>query len=267
MTKTLVLAFVQGITEFIPISSSGHLALCNRLFPPAESDFFLMVFLHGGTLASVFLYFRRDIALLARAVFRKNPPGADPPMIGPLSARAYLLAIGLGTLPVVMLGLPLKRWAENTFHSLPALSITFLLTAAWLALPGLFARGKSARAPGPARALLIGLAQATALFPGISRSGSTIATGLLSGVSRAEAFRFSFLLSLPAVTAAFIWESLTVSGPLPGAAALAAGTVVSFLVGLGALHLLRKTVVSGRLYLFSVYLALLSLAIIFTGGR
>lgn len=263
MIKTLILAFVQGVTEFIPVSSSGHLALLGRFFTPEPTDFSLMVFLHGGSLLSVLVFFRHDLrALFSDILGKSKHRPADRKIFSGagLGARKYLAAILLGTLPVALLALPLRSRASEAFVNPSTVGAIMLVTAAWLALPSLLPTGRKRLVPG--RALLIGCAQAVALFPGISRSGSTIATGLFCGLSREEAFRFSFLLSLPAVGAAFAWETFEMARgqALPGAAHLAAGTLVSFLAGLAALHLLRKTVISGRLTFFSIYLVIVGLS-------
>ena len=255
MAKVIILALVQGLTEFLPISSSGHLALVNHFFSPTADGFFLAVFLHGGTLLSTLVFFQKDIFKLVRGLFKPETDGAS---------RYYLSAIAIGTLPVIFFGLFLEKWAEKTFVSLPLLTITFLFTGLILALASL-KKSESLSALNLPRAFGIGLAQLVAILPGISRSGTTISAGLMSGLSRPEAFRFSFLLSLPAVLAAFIIElyrGMKLGVAVPGAI-LAAGFCISFFSGLLALFSLRRIVISGRLIWFSFYLLALGIILNF----
>ena len=306
---------VQGLAEFLPISSSGHLALINHFFPRTPADFFLVVFLHGGTLLATIIYFWPDIVQLFIGLRLQSEKGRE--------SRRYLTAIIVGSVPVGILGLFLEKWAENIFISLPLLAVMFLITGLALAIASLKSpsrpslpqreitqpiplphgtgaltvesvRGglgeggsaltsdilplcaKGALASGEEgvckvgvinlfRAFIIGCAQAVALLPGISRSGSTISAGLISGLSRQEAFRFSFLLSLPVVAGAFIIEGaktlkVGIAVPLPQ---IAIGFMLSFVSGLLALYLLRRLVLAGRLVWFSVYLLVLGLVTVF----
>ncbi len=262
MFRILILSLVQGLAEFLPVSSSGHLALISHFFSGTPDDFFLTVFLHGGTLLATIIYFRADIVqLIAGLRFRSGKSAAS---------RRYLAAIIVGSIPVCVLGLFLEKWAENVFISLPLLAVMFLITGLALAIASL---KRSSPRPLPIgerlgeggvhlfRAFIIGCAQLAAVLPGISRSGSTISAGLVSGLPRQEAFRFSFLLSLPAVTGAFLIEGIKalkvgIALPLPQ---LVVGFALSFALGLLALHLLKRLVLTGRLVWFSVYLLILGL--------
>jgi len=253
--KILILALVQGLTEFFPVSSSGHLSLINHFFPKTPADFFLAVFLHGGTLLATIIYFWPDIVQIFIGLRLQSEKGTE--------SRRYLTAIIVGSIPVGILGLFLEKWAENVFISLPLLAVMFLITGLVLAIASLKSEGKN-RLQLP-RAFGIGCAQLVAILPGISRSGSTISAGLISGLSRQEAFRFSFLLSLPAVAGAFLIEGVKalkagIAVPLPQ---IAIGFMLSFGAGLLALHLVRRLVMAGRLVWFSVYLLVLGLVIVF----
>lgn len=266
----------------MPISSSGHLALINHFFPRTPDDFFLAVFLHGGTLLATIIYFWPDIVRIFTGLRLQSKKGTEN--------RRYLAAIIVGSIPVGILGLFLGKWAENIFISLPLLSVMFLITGLALAIaslkspprPSLPQRETTQPIPLPSgerngegvsgkgslnlfRAFGIGCAQLVAVLPGISRSGSTISAGLISGLSRQEAFRFSFLLSLPAVAGAFAIEGVKglragIAIPLPQ---IAIGFILSFGAGLLALHLLRRLVLAGRLVWFSVYLLVLGLVTVF----
>jgi len=253
--KILILALVQSLTEFFPVSSSGHLSLINHFFPKTPADFFLAVFLHGGTLLATIIYFRSDIVQIFIGLRLQSEKGTE--------SRRYLTAIIVGSIPVGILGLFLEKWAENVFISLPLLAVMFLITGLVLAIVSLRNEGKNTlKLP---RAFGIGCAQLVAVLPGISRSGSTISAGLIFGLSRQEAFRFSFLLSLPAVFGAFMIEGAKalkagIAVPLPQ---IALGFLLSFVFGLLTLHLLRRLVLAGRLVWFSVYLLVLGLVIVF----
>jgi len=249
--KILILALVQGLTEFLPVSSSGHLALISYFFPKTPDEFYLAVFLHGGTLLATIIYFWPDIVRIFAGLRLQSEEG--------IKSRRYLTAIVVGSIPVAIFGLFLKKWAESIFTSLPLLAVMFLITGLVLAIASLKSDGKGKlKLPG---AFGIGCAQLIAVLPGISRSGSTISAGLISGLSRQEAFRLSFLLSLPAVAGAFMVEGaealkIGIAVPLPQ---LVIGFVLSFGAGLLALHLLRRMVLAGRLAWFSVYLLVLGL--------
>ncbi|MCX5642786.1 MAG: undecaprenyl-diphosphate phosphatase [Candidatus Omnitrophica bacterium] len=275
MFKIIILALVQGIAEFLPISSSGHLSLVNHFFPSTPENFFLAVFLHGGTLLATIIYFRSDIARLFAGFRFRSEKGPE--------SRRYLAAIIAGSIPVGILGLFLEEQAERIFVSPPLLAVMFLITGLALAIASLprcrsslplpegcksasggERLGEGEKGKGSlnfSRAFGIGCAQLAAVLPGISRSGSTISAGLISGLSRQEAFRFSFLLSLPAVAGAFLIEGVKglkagISIPVPE---MALGFTLSFGAGFLALHLLRRLVLAGRLVWFSIYLLILGL--------
>ena len=278
MFKIIILALVQGLAEFLPVSSSGHLALISHFFSGTPDDFFLMVFLHGGTLLATIIYFRTDIVQLFAGLRFRSGKSTE--------SRRYLAAIIVGSIPVGILGLFLGKWAESIFISLPLLAVMFLITGLALAVASL---KRPSPCPLPSgervatfiplpvgerlgegevnlfRAFIIGCAQLAAVLPGISRSGSTISAGFISGISRQEAFRFSFLLSLPAVTGAFLIEGikvLKVGTALPWPQVVI-GFMLSFGAGLLALCLLRRLVLTGRLAWFSVYLLIVGFFIAF----
>lgn len=195
LAALLVLAVVQGITEFLPVSSDGHLVLVQNWLASGHGSLAMDVALHLGTLAAVLVVYRRD--LLAMLVRLRAGDLAEP-------AR-----IVLATLPATVVGLGLKDWIEGLFTSSRAAALGLFVTSAFLLL-GERARRRAADRPGRPldwrEALWMGTAQALAPLPGVSRSGTTISTALMRGVGAAEAARFSFLMSIPAVAGAVLLE-------------------------------------------------------------
>ncbi|RMG97890.1 MAG: undecaprenyl-diphosphate phosphatase [Deltaproteobacteria bacterium] len=242
--QALVLGAVQGATEFLPVSSSGHLALAARLFgiDPAAGGHLLSVVVHGGTLAAVLVAYRRDVARLIRG------------LAGARDGRRELAMLVVGTLPLVLALVPGVRDAvvalEGNVRAVgAALVVTALLLASTRWAP-------PRNAPVSAvRALAIGVAQLGAIVPGVSRSGSTIATGLWLGLAPDDAARFSFLLSIPAILGAQIVEAahLAEGPPLP-TSTLALAFVASFVVGFACLTWLLAIARRGRLWVFVPYL-------------
>lgn len=253
-----LLALVQGLTEFLPISSSGHLVLARTLLGvEVPNALALDIALHAGTLVAVIAVYRRDVLGLLGATLRL--PGAWRSGRALEPAERLLLAVGVATLPTAVIGLALKDWIAAHCESVLPVGVALLVSSLWLTLGG--RRGGGERVEVSLRhALLIGLAQTVALFPGASRSGWTIAAGLLLGLRPELAARFSFLLSLPAVGGAVLLEGRKVldgsapvglsTGALVLAVAIAA--VSGLLAWRGLLLVLRR----GSLAWFGAYCAL-----------
>jgi len=250
--QIILLAVVQGLTEFLPISSSGHLVIVQEIFEqaghPLPQRLTVDVVLHLGTLLSILVFFRRRIA----ALFFQ-----DRRVIGLLLA---------GSVPAGAAGLLLKEQFEAAFDSPLLVGCMLLGTGALL----LWARRQppgiaSCRELGYVRAVVIGLFQALAILPGISRSGSTITAGIVVGLRRDEAAVFSFLLAIPAIAGAGLVDFLHYSkssGDSTPVLVLLVGAAVSFLVGLLALWLLIRWLRRGRLHLFAGWVILLGTAVI-----
>ncbi len=226
----LVLGLVQGVSEFLPISSDGHLVLTQELLGFQGARLAVDVALHLGTLVAVLVVFRRDLAGLVRQVLRGD------------WSETGLLA--LGTLPAAVVGLGLKHWIESLFESGVAAAAGLLVTAGFLWVGERARQRQSRAADTPVRALdwrdalWIGVFQSFAILPGVSRSGTTIATALVRGVEAGAAARFSFLLSIPAVAGAVLLEvpGLVGAGGFGWELALAVGA--TFVVGVLALRTL-----------------------------
>lgn len=203
-----LMGLLQGITEFLPVSSSGHLSLFQNFFGGKEPDNLFNVLLHFATLITVCLVYRRDIADMileffrgVKALFSKGGEAQTPP-----PARRLVFLLILGTLPLFVI-LPIKSKIEALGASTLFIGCALLVTGVILFASDRFARGKkTARTMTVADALLVGCAQALAVVPGLSRSGTTISAGMARGLDRPFAVRYSFLLSLPAVLGATILE-------------------------------------------------------------
>jgi undecaprenyl-diphosphatase len=268
----LILGVTQGITEFLPVSSSGHLVLFQRIFKISEPALLFDTLVHGGTLIAVFAVLRRDIWEILKRPFQ------------PLTAWLVI-----ATLPAVVIALLFKDAIEAAFESGAFLGFAFLITSALLLLAELLSRRPDRResAGGPANkleafykrrkkgnmnwldALIIGLLQGVAIIPGISRSGSTLSGALFRKLNRDFAARFSFLLSIPAILGALVLQLIKGAGPEAaggaaggiGAAALIAGTLSAALVGFFSIRLMLKIVRERSLVGFSIYTAILGLLV------
>ncbi|MEJ2733370.1 MAG: undecaprenyl-diphosphate phosphatase [Anaerolineae bacterium] len=263
--QALVLGLVQGATEFIPVSSSGHLVLVPWLldWPAPSLAFDTMV--HWGTLVAVGAYFWRTWRLVIGAWLRAlvRWDWRDP-----LARLGWLLIIG--TIPAAAVGYFLEEWFTELFSRPAWVSLFLVGTAGLLALSEWL--GSQSYAAGGVRrlenlrwphVLLIGLAQAAAIAPGISRSGTTMAMGLSGGVQRSDAARFSFLLSGPIIVVAGLSQLLDLAStpnPLAQVPVLAVGFVAAAVMGYLCIGGLLRYLQRGRLYPFAIYCACLGIA-------
>lgn len=242
----LALAVLQGVTEFLPVSSSGHLALGQLVLGVGEGSLVEDVVLHAGTLVAVVVFYRQDLLALVRGLF-------DRSVVDGLDARRYVALVVLGNVPAAIVGIGFRDTIEGLFDSPWAVLGAMAVTGVMLALT------RRLR-PGVARltalgALAIGCAQALAILPGASRSGWTIATALALGLSPSSAARFSFLLSIPAIGGATVLQLSDVGDVQSPVSALVSGFVVAALVGMLCLRWLVALVRRMELYRFAVYLA------------
>lgn len=253
----IALGALQGLTEFLPVSSSGHLVVARAVLGLRAPGATLEVWLHLGTLVALVLGYRRPLVRLATAF---GPGGAA-------ASRSAFRALALASLPAAAVGLLARHALEANFSSLQATAAGLIATSCLLASLLFLGDGAQADAktsvdaaapvrppsPGAVRALVIGLAQAAALLPGLSRSGATIAVGRWLGLGGADAASFSFLLSIPAVLGA---AALELGGHGLGAvwnAPALAGAVTAALTGSVALRLVQRLVGHGGLALFAPY--------------
>jgi undecaprenyl-diphosphatase len=266
--KAILLGVLQGATEFLPISSSAHLVAAQALLrqpptgtdvPTAPEELVLAVALHFGTLLAILVVFRRELLRLVADGLTGAAVVAQGRGLAAARERApmfYLaLAIVVGTIPAGVVGLLFEDAFDAAFKNLTAAG-AFLICTGLLLLASRLARPPRTDAVTPAKGFLIGLAQAAALLPGISRSGSTIVAGYFTGLERDAAARFSFLLAVPALLGAAILKSCDLFDGATGGVSLGAvacGTLAAALVGGACLVALLKVVARGRLHWFAAY--------------
>jgi len=268
IVQALVLGIVQGATEFVPISSSGHLVLVPWLLNWPEPGLAFDTIVHWGTLVAVLAFFWRDFAALARAwarsLMERNPSGrASGRSLDQTEAKLAWLII-VGTLPAALIGYLWQDFFESLFSSPSRVATLLLVTGAILAVSERL--GKRQRSLGDLNwldSVLIGLAQSLAIAPGISRSGATIAMGLLRGVKREAAARFSFLLATPIIFGAGLLQLLKLfqSGAV-GAQLLplVIGFLAAAISGYLCIKFLLAYLQRGRLYVFAIYCWLAGIA-------
>jgi len=240
----IILGLVQGLTEFLPVSSSGHLVLVPGMLDWGEPPLGLTVLLHMGTLVALLIYFRNEILGLILGVLGQGPD--------PAASRRIVRFIVIATVPAVIAGVALGNFFEHTFERPYESSIELFITACILVATEKYGERAARHELDDQRAGAIGVAQAVAILPGISRSGSTIGTGLLCGLSREEATRFSFLMSIPAIGGAGLLD--LAKGDLVISGASIAGTIVSGVVGFASIHYLLRFVRTHSLNVFAAYL-------------
>ena len=257
--QAIVLGLVQGLTEFLPISSSGHLRIVPAFFGWDDPGAAFTAVIQLGTMAAVLLYFRRDLWRIALAWLRSL---RDPEVRGDLDARMGWYII-LGTIPIGILGLAFKDPIETKFRNLELIGTTLIVFGlVMLAAEAVSRRDRQLREITRRDGLLIGCAQALALVPGVSRSGATISAGLFLNFDRAAAARYSFLLSVPAVVLSGLFELRHAGeGNLPiGDTALA--TVIAFVTGYASIALLLTYLARHTIGVFVAYRVVLGLMVL-----
>ena len=253
-----LLGLVQGITEFLPISSSGHLALLQNFFHIEEADVLFDVLLHVGTLAAVCLAYRKDIAGAARGALGIVGVGRDRGRTTRrnLERRRLALLLILGTLPLA-LAFPVKNLVVGLYEKPVLVSVLLLVNGGILYLADRLSRGgRLLQDAGFSHALLVGLSQVLAVFPGISRSGATISTGLLCGFTRSFAVRFSFLLSIPAVlgaTLVSVVDAVQTGASLGALPMYLCGMLAAAVAGYFSIRLLRYIAAQSNFGGFAYY--------------
>ncbi len=250
IVEALILGALQGVTEWLPVSSSGHLALAQHFLGLEKVPLFFDISLHAGTLLAVFAYFRKELAEIIRDVASGNWESGNSKL-----AAFSLLAL----FPTAIIGFGLKKFFASMFQSIELVGVALLITGTLLFVSR---NAKEKGKLGWDSALLMGIAQGFAVAPGISRSGATISAGILFGVERKKAAFFSFLMAIPAVIGATAYESL---GGIPeaiGIEVMLAGIAASLAVGYVSIGVLFRALNAKWFYKFAYYCWALGLAAI-----
>ncbi|MGD9638052.1 MAG: undecaprenyl-diphosphate phosphatase [Alphaproteobacteria bacterium] len=265
--QSILLGILQGITEFLPVSSSGHLFLGQYFFGISEPSLSFSIALHFGTLLAVFVVFFQDIMLMIKSCFklfaslilRKNTKEL---LQNDVNFKMACLII-IGSVPTAIIGLLIEKYGKVLFSSLTIVSLMLFTTGIILWISKYFSKPKASIKEFSFKwAFIIGISQGIAAIPGISRSGTTVVTGLFLGIERELAARFSFLLSIPAILGATllnIKDALETSDLNLNYATIY-GTIAAFIIGYISLRILMRIVKGGRFYLFAPYCWILGLS-------
>jgi len=237
------LGLVQGLTEFLPVSSSGHLALMSHFLAVENPGLTFEIVLHFGTLLSVLVYFHRQLWRMFLSLFKREMK----------EERRQIGLLFIGTLPAVVIGLSFKQQFESVSNQPRVVALLLCVTGFLLLLPHLVPK-KGDRSMTLRSALIMGFGQALAILPGISRSGSTIVSGMLCGVNSAKAAEFSFLLAVPAISGATLLalrdlEGIDTTLVIP----YLVGGIVSFVSGLIAVYAVLSSIRRGKFAYFAYY--------------
>lgn len=245
--QAIILGIVQGITEWLPISSSGHLVLFEHLFNLRQPLIF-DIMLHIGSLFVILFFFRKDIIELINGVFNKEK-----------SKINILIMMFIASIPIAFVGYFFNDFITSIFNDLRTVGFSLLFTALLIYLSK-YPKKKNKKLSFSSAAI-IGLFQAIAILPGVSRSGSTISSGMFLGIKREDAARFSFLIFIPAIMGATIFEFSNISA-VDNVSAMIIGTVVSAVVGYFSLKLLMNIIKNDKFKWFSVYCLILGIAVL-----
>ncbi|MBS1712911.1 MAG: undecaprenyl-diphosphate phosphatase [Armatimonadetes bacterium] len=261
LIQAVVYGLIQGLTEFLPISSSGHLYLVTEFLGWKDAGSGFTAVIQLGTILAVLIYFRSD---LGKALAGWAGSLSDPQRRGTPEAKTGW-AIAAGTVPIVVLGLVLEKWIDREFRSAIVVGSALIVLA--LVLWWAEKAGKNARASDDVTVkdgIVIGLWQCLALIPGSSRSGCTITGGLFSGFDRSSAARFSFLLSVPAILLSGVYKLIKERHALldQGAVPTIVATLVSFVVGYAAIAFLMRYLQTRSTGVFVVYRLLLGVIVL-----
>ncbi len=258
--EIIILAIIQGLTEFLPVSSSGHLAIMQGIFEKAQEivtqNATLDIMLHFATLFATAIFFRREIIDLVRGSSTRHARSASS-LKG--SERKTLVLMIVALIPTGIIGLVLNPFFEGMLHNMFLVGIMLGITSIMLFTSRFFASSKNTHDIRITDAVIVGLAQGIAVIPGLSRSGLTIAAALMLGWEREYAFKFSFIISMPAILGATLLEMRNLhvrNVPMLGSYFL--GMVIAGVIGYLSLILLRHTVTGRKFHIFSYYCALVA---------
>jgi len=252
IVQSLILGIVQGITEWLPISSSGHLALTQLLLNIHVPIFFDLI-LHIGTLAGLIGFYRTDLSMIFRSVFYSRSMSLQAVR----EYRKLLMLIIIGTIPTAVIAFGLKSLFEFSFYDFFLLSIGFLISGIFIYVTKFFKKGS--KEINNLDAVLIGIAQGFSVFSSISRSGITISLGMIRQIDHAQLVRFSFLLSIPSIIGGSVFDfvlmddaQLSAIGEIPFSSYIV-GFLSSAIIGYITIKLLIDIINRGKLYYFGYY--------------
>ena len=256
--EALIAGIIQGLTEFLPVSSSGHLVIYATLFGEGEGgNLGFNVFLHFATLIAVIVVYRKDVWLLIRELFGaigdifKGKPDFKSP------DRRYLLMVVIATIPAVLVGGAFKVFEMDAMlENIFIVAVMLIVTAVFMFLVDRLEDKKLSAANAPlSKALLVGIIQAIAILPGLSRSGSTIFAGVLVGFKKEFAVRFAFILSIPAILGASVVElnSAMKNGFGIEPVSLVIGFIAALFFGILAIRLIKLLINSNKFFIFGIY--------------
>ncbi|MGE5630254.1 MAG: undecaprenyl-diphosphatase UppP [Caulobacteraceae bacterium] len=247
--QAIILGIIQGLTEFLPVSSSGHLVLFQKIFGITEPTLVFDTMVHVGTLAAVLAVFWGDIVSILKKPFQR---------------LTWLLVVG--TIPTALIGILFKDYIEEVFKSGSTLGFEFLITGAVLLFAEKLNRGrKGVKETSFADAAFIGVMQGIAIMPAISRSGLTISGSLLRNLDREFAAKFSFLLSIPAILGAAVFQAkdiLDAGASGIGSTAVIAGTIAAAVAGYASVKIMLELLKKGSMKYFSYYVFLIGALVI-----
>ncbi len=255
MLEAIILGLVQGLTEFLPVSSSGHLVIVQKLLGVDDKGVTFEIFVHFGTLVSVIIYFWKP---LWRMVLSIIPPFKEEYA----KDRKMIFYLFLASIPAGIVGFsPLKDSFEGVYEKPEVVALLLLVTGALLFLPRILSRRKGQREIKAPSALAMGVGQALAILPGISRSGSTIVSGMLAGTKSSDAAEFSFLMAIPAIAAAALLEFRKLEGVESALLQnYIIGAVVAFISGLIAIYTVLVAIRRGKFEYFGIYCLIAGIA-------
>lgn len=248
----LILSIIQGITEWLPVSSSAHLALSQYYFF-GELPVIYDMGMHAGTMLAVLVYFRNRIRLMLRDLLKFDLQSKE--------SKAAMLIV-LGSVPTAIIGFAFKGFFVSMYTRPFFIGAALLITAIIL-LSTIFIKGRGSKEPDAKGALVMGFAQGLAVAPGISRSGATISAGLHTGLGWKEAASFSFLLAIPAIMGATLFLALEIPPDSIDMPIMLVGVIGSFISGYASIHILLNIVNKNSFPFFALYCAILGALVMF----
>lgn len=263
--QALILGLLQGLTEYLPVSSSGHLELGQRILGiHSDSSLTFDIVVHVATVLSTLVILHREVSWIFMGLFKPLKPAGTPPLEDPLSrfsdSQKYAIKILVSMIPIGIVGVLMKDWVEAAFNGIHVVPVCLLITAVLLTL-SFYIRPREKKDITIKDAFIIGLAQAAAVLPGLSRSGSTIATGLLLGVKKAELAQFSFLMVIPPILGEALLEAIDLLKEPEQVewGVLAVGFIAAFISGCFACRVMIALVKKCQLIWFAIYCAIVGI--------